>query len=159
MSGDTNIITTQPEAKLLRSIAKEIAMDIIDIPTIQTRYNIKAEQWEAIVNTRYFQACLEEETLTWQGSPNVGERVKLKYLTMLEESAEEMFLRLLDGKESLAAKTELLKHMAKVSGLGVAAGGAEDIGGRISININMGADAQLRVEKDVTPRVIEGAVL
>lgn len=143
----------------MRNLAREIALDIHPIETILDSLKIDSTQWEAIQKSTYFRAALTEEVQYWAGTPNVAERIKIKFLTMLEESAEEMWLRVHDPKEALSAKTELWKMMMRGAGIGVsqvdATGGAE----RISININMGADAKLSVEKDVTPRVIEGEVL
>lgn len=147
---------SETDLKLMRNLAREIALDIHPIETILDKLKINPNQWETIQKTAYFRASLEEEIQHWAGTPNTAERVKIKFLTMLEESADEMWLRVHDPKEPLNAKTELWKMMMRGAGIGVAqvdaSGGAE----RISININMGADAKLSVEKDITPRVIEG---
>ncbi len=147
------------DLKLIRTLAREIALDIQPIETILNSLKIDANRWDAIQKSVHFRAALSEEIQYWASTPNAGERIKIKFLTMLEESAEEMWTRLHDPKESLSAKTELWKMVMRGAGVGVAQVDSSGGGERISINISMGADAKLNVEKDITPKVIEGEVL
>ena len=75
----------------------------------------------------------------------------LKSLAMVEESLPEFYARMHDPRESLSAKTEVLKAISRFAGVGVV-GTEVGMGERLTVNINLGGDAKLTVTKDVTPR-------
>jgi hypothetical protein len=56
-----------------------------------------------------------------------------------------------DPKEGLAAKTEILKTVSRFAGVGGAADFKNGGGDRMVVTINLGADQQLRIERDITP--------
>jgi len=140
----------------LLKLSREIARDIHPIETILERFGIDANLWETIRQLPRFISLLQSELEAWHGAGNTSERVKIKSLSLVEELLPEMYARAHDPREPLSAKVELLKTIGKFGGVGVSSfEGA--IGEKLSVTINLGADSQLRFEKDVTPQVIEGS--
>lgn len=140
----------------LLKLSREIARDIHDIETILERFGIDAELWGHISKQPRFIGLLQSELEAWNGATNTPERVKIKSLSFVEELLPEMYARAHDPREPLSSKVELLKTIGKFGGVGVSSfEGA--IGEKLSVTINLGADTQLKFEKDVTPQVIEGS--
>jgi hypothetical protein len=142
------------EVTLLK-LAREIAMDIRPVEEILETHKIDPENWENIQKNPYFQGILSSEVEAWQSANNTSERVKLKSLAFVEEALPEFFARAHDPKEPLPAKTDILKTIAKFAGVGGSDFNAAVGGERLSVTINLGADHQLRIEKEVTSKVID----
>jgi hypothetical protein len=136
-------------------LAREIAMDIQSIEDILKHHQVTDDQWEEIQQNPRFNTYLRGAVEEWQSATNTPERVKLKSMAFVEEALPEFFARAHDPKEPLAAKTEVLKTIAKFAGVGGSVEGALS-GEKMIVTINLGADNQLRIERDVTPQVIEG---
>lgn len=145
------------EVTLLK-LAREIAMDIRPVEDILETHQITTEEWEKTRENPYFQGVLRGEIEAWNASPNTAERVKLKTLAMVEEALPEFFARMHDPKEPLPAKTDVLKTISKFAGIGGSNFDAAMAGEKLSVTINLGTDHQLRIEKDITSKVIEGEV-
>lgn len=140
---------------MLVRLAREIAMDIVDLPIILKQYAISAETWSELQRNTKFRMLLESETEAWQTSLNTHERVKLKSASMLEEWLPELYGRMHDAAEALPAKIEAGKMLAKIAGLGERSDVVGTTGERFVINISMGPQAPaLEFSKDVTPQVI-----
>jgi hypothetical protein len=136
-------------------LAREIAMDMRPLDEILKVHNVDREEWEHISGTQRFQGYLQESVKEWNSATNTEERVKLKSLAFVEEALPEFFARAHDADESLNSKVEVLKTVAKFAGVGSSIDAS--IGGeKLSVTINLGEDRQLKIEKDVTPQVIEG---
>jgi hypothetical protein len=133
------------ESTLLK-LAREIAMETAELPDILARMGISNQQWSAIRALPRFQYLLGDLMSAWSSAQNTPERVKLKSAGMLEEALPEMYQRIHDGREPLAAKTELLKLIARLAGIG-----NERVEGQIaekfvlSINIGDGTKRELSV--------------
>lgn len=153
---------TQPQPSfddvVMLKLAREIAMDIKPLEDILSTHGIDQSQWLTITETHRFQGYLRGAIEEWQSATNTAERVRLKSLSFVEEALPEFYARAHDPKESLAAKTEVLKTVAKFAGVGGTVDGAVS-GEKLTVTINLGADNQLRIEKDVTPQgnLIEGS--
>ena len=143
----------------LISLAREIAMDMKELPDILKELSITSEQFEVIKNSQVFKHVLSEQIANWGSALNTQERVKLKTQSMIEMSLEEFYARMHDQKEPLSAKVELLKTLAKIGGVDTTKQEAA-AGERFLVTINLGADQKLTFDKPtVTPQVIEGEVL
>lgn len=145
------------DALFLR-LAREIAMDIMPIDAILKSSNVTDAQWERIREHPRFIQLLISNQEQWASSLNTAERVRVKSLAMVEEILPEFYERMFDRKESLTSKTEVLRTVAKFAGLGDKAAGANE-GERFTVTINMGADQQVKIEKNVTPQVTAQAAL
>lgn len=143
----------------LISLAREIAMDMKELPAILTELSITPEQFDKIKSSKVFQHVLAEEVANWGSALNTQERVKLKSQAMIEMSLEEFYARMHDAKEPLNAKVELLKTLAKIGGVDTTKS-EQAAGERFMVTINMGADHKLVVDQPmVTQKVIDGEVL
>ena len=157
-----NAIITKPDVDpygfsdtLLRRLAREIAMDIKTPEEVVSALGLSKE-WEAIQQNDVFQAYLRKSIEEWEAAGNTAERVRLKSLAFVEEALSEFYARAHDPKENLAYKTEVLKLVARLAGLGGTQVDGNVSGERLTVNINLGTDHNLRIERDVTPKVIEG---
>jgi len=137
-------------------LAREIAKDMHPLETILEVNKIGVDQWETIQNNPRFQRLLESEIADWNSASNASERVRLKSIHFVEEVLPEFYARANDPRESLAAKTEVLKTVARFAGIGSSGGEIGGAGEKFTVTINLGADKSLKIEKTVTPQVIEG---
>lgn len=144
---DDTYITSEMDQKLLRSIAREIAYDIIPLETILTNHEITHKQFQEIAKQQAFQSLLREYVESWAGAENTHGRVKLKITSGVEDSLPDMFALMHDKNFSDNARVELFKTLLQAGGL---RGTEKSEGGasaeRVSITINMGADAPVTVE-------------
>ena len=138
------------DVTLLR-LAREIAMDLRPIEEILELHGIGGDAWERISALPAFQTYLQRSVEEWQSATNTSERVRLKSMAFVEEALPEFFARAHDAKEGLSAKVEVLKTVARFAGVGASVDGSI-AGERLSVTINLGADQQLKIEKDITPR-------
>jgi hypothetical protein len=139
----------------LVKLAREIAMDIHPIDTILNTHGLDQNQWETISKLPSFQALLASEVEAWQSATNTSERVRLKSLSFVEEALPEFYARVHDNREPLSAKTEVLKAVSRFAGIGTPLD-AGMVGEKVSITINLGEDQQLKIEKTLPGKVIEG---
>lgn len=136
-------------------LARELAMGIHSLDTILQNNQIDQNNWESIQKHPRFLQLLEVESSTWGSALNTHERVKLKSAAMIEEWLPELFVRMHDSNEALNSKIEAGKLVRDLAGFAKGAVGFEGGGERFSVTINLGADNQIKIEKDVTPKVIE----
>jgi hypothetical protein len=142
---------------LFLQVAREIAIGHYDLSEILDRYKIPLAQWEQIKDSHRFKEALEREIVNWNAAINTDQRVKLKAAAIIEEWLLEANQRLHDKGEVLSSKVSLAQVIAKFAGIGVQSGG-EQAGEKFSVVINLGGDDKIKIEKEVTPRVIEGNV-
>jgi hypothetical protein len=131
-------------------LAREIAMDIHPLEKILEAQKVSTDQWDWIRQNPRFQLLLSSCTEAWNSATNAAERVRVKSLFFIEEALPEFFARVHDKRENLSAKTEVLKAVSKLAGLGQSEGagvGAD----RFSVTINLGGNKTLNITKDVTP--------
>jgi len=138
---------------LMLKLARELAMDTSNLPETLIKLGISDEQWRHWQASPRFQSVFREMVEAWNSAGNAPERVKLKSAAMLEEALEEMQARIHDSREPLAAKTEMLKLVSRLAGIG-----NEKVEGQVSerfvlsINIGDGAKHELGV---TTAKIIE----
>ena len=125
------------EGRFLR-LAAEIAMEISPLADILRAHNIGEEEWERIQKTARFQMLLLEAVKEWNAATNTPDRVKVKSAVMLEQSLPDMYGHLIDSRHPLAAKTELLKLIAKLAGVDNTSKGDGIAPERFVLNINIG---------------------
>lgn len=142
----------------LLKLAREIAMDISPIEKILETHTINAESWDEIQASSTFRGYLRNALEEWQSATNTAERVRLKSLAFVEEALPEFFARAHDAGEALQHKIKTLEVVARFAGIGGQVDSAVSAE-KFSVTINLGADHQVKIEKDVTPQVtIEGEV-
>lgn len=146
---------TSSEHVTVLKLAREIAMDIRPLEDILKTHGIDQPRWEKLSNSARFQALLRSEIEAWESATNTAERVKIKSLAFVEESLPEFFARAHDRREPLNSKVEVLKTVAKFAGVGGSGVDGSVAGEKLMVTINLGADHSLKIEKDVTSKVIE----
>lgn len=142
------------DVTLLR-LAREIAMDIQPVEAILAALEISDDEWQEIQQNPTFRGYLRTAIEEWQSAINTQERVRLKSLAFVEEALPEFYARAHDPSENLQHKIRVLEVVAKFAGVGGNVDTALS-GEKFSVTINLGADHQVRIERDVTPQVIEG---
>lgn len=147
----SDVVTTAPKTQAvdLVVLAREIAKDMKPLETILKDHQIDEFKWAAIQENDYFQATLASEISDWNAASNVNERVRLKSLHFVEEALPEFFGRAHDPRESLAAKTDVLKTVARLAGIGVGSEVKGGIGEKFSVTINLGSDNAIKIEKTI----------
>jgi len=138
----------------LLKLAREVAMDIHPLEVILESHGVTLDRWEQISKLPAFENLLRSEVEAWNSATNTAERVKIKSLAFVEEALPEFFARAHDPKEPLNSKVEVLKTVSKFAGVGGSVDGAI-AGEKLMVTINLGADQTLKIEKDVTSKVIE----
>jgi len=138
----------------LLKLSREIARNIHPLEQILERFGISPELWDVIRRNPRFIDFVRSETEAWESAASTDQRVRVKSLSMIEEALPEMYERMHDPREPLSSKVELFKTIGRFGGIG--AGSIDGVGGdKLSVTINLGADNQLKFEKDVTPRVVD----
>lgn len=132
----------------IQSIARALAMDIDPVGTIATANGVTMKQMLEIAKLPYFQKLLKAETEAWLATTSTAERVKYKSLSIIEQSLPEFYAMMHDKNLPLLHKTDTLKTIAKLAGLGQEApnGGGE----KFSVTINLG-EQKIKIE-NVAPR-------
>lgn len=133
-------------------LAREIAMDIQPLEKILAARQISHAEYEEIFSSPRFQALYRKMLDEWESSLNTSERVKIKALSFVEEAMPEFFARAHDAREALPAKVEILKAVSKIAGVDGRQQAEVGGGEKFSVTINMGGDATVKIEKDITPR-------
>jgi len=140
---------------ILIKLAREIAMDIQTIDNILRDNGVDGDQWEIIQANTRFRMLLETETSAWGSALNTQERLRLKSASALEEWLPELFMRMNDRNENLNAKVEAGKLISRWAGVGGTGTQTMEGGEKFSVTINLGADNQIKIEKEVPYKVID----
>lgn len=136
-------------------LAREIALNIQPLETILKMHEINSNQWQTIQNSPRFQALLRSQIEAWESAENTHERVKLKAASMVEEFLPELYGKLHDPHESLNAKLEGAKLARDLAGMGRNSVDTAGVGEKFTVTINLGAQQSFKIEKDITPKVID----
>jgi hypothetical protein len=147
-------ISSFNDVDLLR-LVRDVAMDIQPLEKILVAHKLDATAWSTLCETTQFKEYMNRAVQEWQSASNTADRVRLKSLAFIEEALPEFYTRAHDPKEPLTAKIEIIKTISKLAGIGGNVDGAIQ-GERLVVTINLGADRELKIEKDITPQVIDG---
>lgn len=157
MATDLTLLSPDNGDLFLIKIAREIAIDHYSVEDILKRYDIDAKLWDEISHNKRFQDVLRSEIAAWQSASNTKERVELKASAMIEEWLPEAYARMHDEKDTLSAKVELAKLIARIGNLGDTKNDIAGMGEKFSVTINLGADSKLNFEKEGLPSKVINA--
>ena len=102
----------------LRQLAVELARDIHEPEEILKSLGLTEEDYQAIKDTRAFQAMFNAASAEWNAASNTQKRAKLKAAAMTEEALEFFWADIQEHKENLNARVGLLNTLARIGGLG-----------------------------------------
>lgn len=152
MDAATDLVTVSDNLSQtgLAKLAREVAMQIRELPDVLTSFGLTSTQYEQIKVIPFYRRTLELLTVEWNSALSGPERARLISAAILEEALPVLGARMCSTSENLNAAVETGKLFAKISGVGESkpVQGANE---RFVITINLGADQELRFEKDVTP--------
>lgn len=137
-------------------IARELGSNMRELDDVLQTHEVSHAQFAELQKNVRFQKLLRGFVEEWNKVSNTSERVKLKALSFVEEALPEYYARAHDAKEPLSAKVELLKTIAKLGGVGGEVNAAL-AGEKMTITINLGADAQLQFDKTIDGTLVDGA--
>lgn len=126
-------------------LAREIAMELEEIPVILKRKQITEEQYEKISKNPFYARVLAAETEAWGNALNTEQRVRIQAAFMLEQSLPSYWVRLQDRNESLSSINEGVKTVAKLAGIGDRSPAFNE-GQKFLININLGYGTEIKRE-------------
>lgn len=134
----------------LASLAREVAMNMRELPAILADYGIEPDDYQQILTWPFYKSALEAAVIEWNGPLSTNQRIKIQAAAALEDALPRMAARMSQTDETLPAVVETGKLFAKLAGIGEQ-GQRGDGGEKFSITINLGDDKKLTFEKDVTP--------
>lgn len=146
---NSGIVVGYPEDRL-RHLAHEIAMDIFPVEDILRANNVTEKEWLVVQDNYIFKALLQREKERWHSALSTAERVRIKALTLVEDSLLAAARVINNEAEGAQGRARMLEAVSKIANLGDKPQMAGE-GGKVMIQINMGADKQLHHE--VTPQV------
>lgn len=138
------------DERRLRHLAREVAMDILELEEILRLNRVSAEEWETLKEHPIFQTLLVRELEHWNSALTTAERVRIKALSVVEDSLLAAAKVINNDAEGAQGRARMLEAVAKIANVGEKKDMAGE-GGKVLIQINMGADAKLKHE--VTPEV------
>jgi hypothetical protein len=144
----------------LAALAREIAMDVFDVPKILEIHRLSDAEWQKISANQKFQEMLRGLVSEWQSATNTKERVRVKAATGLEMQLEIYIRDISDPKIPLAQRVEAGKFLARLGeldGSQIAAGGG---GAAFQINLNIGTHhiEKTPIINGTATRLSEGAI-
>lgn len=143
----------------LAALAREVAMDIKELPEILKFYKLTDASYADICKIPFYARALEVAIIEWNSALSTHDRIKIEAAATLEDALHGLGARMKNKDEAFPAAIEAGKLFAKIAGLGEPGRTEGAPGEKFTININLGNDVpQLHFEKDVTPiiPVIEG---
>jgi len=129
----------------LSRLANELARDIYPLEEILRQYQIDPIFFrDYIMQHPRFRQFYVEAHAVWNAASNAQQRSALKAAVMFEEWLVESNRLYHDTNQPLSSKVELMKLLARVSGLDANDRKAAGVnpGERVVININLGAGGQ-----------------
>lgn len=142
--------TTPFRTNKLMTLARELAMDIHDVPAILETHRITPEEFETIKYTPEFQAAMDQMVVEWSSATNTASRVKFKSQSSLEESLLNLHASANDQQQPLNHRVLALQLLAKLGGLGEPERDSK-ASERFSITINMGGASPTIIESRAEP--------
>ena len=135
----------------LAALAREVAMDIKELPEILKFYKLTDATYADICKIPFYARALEVALIEWNSALSTPDRIKIEAAATLEDALHGLGARMKNKDEAFPAAIEAGKLFAKIAGLGEPGRAEGAPGEKFTININLGADTKLHYEKDVTP--------
>ena len=142
----------------LIKLAREVVQDIFPLSSALARYSLTQSQYDLHVKDNpFFKRITEQYRIEWEATTNTATRLKIKAAAAMEDGLSTLAARMIDKHEDLGKATETAKLIARLAGVDGADKNAST-GEKITIEINLGGDQQIKIEKEAEPITIEGTV-
>jgi hypothetical protein len=155
---DTQSNHSERVEKLLLSLTRDIAQDILPLEEILKLNGVTASRFAIIQTLPRYKSMLHQARLEWATAKNSSERVRLKTAIMIEDALPELHSRLHDRTELLASKVRLAEFLGKLSGITEKANASGPAAETFKVVINLGEDRKLEIEKQIPMKTIETVV-
>ena len=132
-------------------LARELVMQIKDESEILKSYRITDEQLAAIRQLDFFQRAYEAYMIEWNSATSAERRLQLISLAYIEDGLPDLAARMVKSDEDLGKCVEVGKLLTKLGGLDKQEKGGVSQGEKFVINIDLGGDDKIRLEKNITP--------
>lgn len=123
----------------LASLAREIAMDVLEVHQVIQLHKLSDEEWQKIQDNPRFQEMLASMQREWLSAGNTRERVRVKAATGLESQLETYIREISDESIPLTQRVEAGKFLARLGELEGSVVGASG-GAGVIINITTSRD-------------------
>ncbi len=131
-------------------IAFELAADLCEPEDICERYSIEKADLAAKLQNPVFIQMFKEFKAIWKSDLSVKERIRIKSMTLVEDSLLDIHGIVTDDSRSTSARLDAFKSLAKVATVDAPDKEAADVGQRIAINISIpGAEKPVTYEGEI----------
>lgn len=114
---DYDALPTMPMAMNFAQLARQIAMDLLDLDDILRLHDLTVEQWERIQADPTFQNTLKDMVTEWNSAGNTKNRIRVKAATGIEAVLEPTLQDVIDREIPLGQRIEAMKFLAKLGEL------------------------------------------
>jgi hypothetical protein len=123
----------------LAGLAREIAMEIREVPDILQTYKISAATYEKLKDHEVFTRLIDSARVEWHAAINTPGRTQIEAAAALEQAIPVAYARAISGNEAMNHVTDFLKLLADIGGVRKDPSKGTP-GERFQININLGSD-------------------
>lgn len=124
-------------------------MDIFPLEIILGHYNLSPAQYEVLRQDARFQNFYDQFAKEWSSALSTPQRLKLQAAAYLEANLPKVAARMINNVEDLGKVNEVAKTLAKIAGVGEDTNKNSNPGEKFQININLGADQTVQIEKTI----------
>ena len=122
------------------TLAREVAMDILEVPDILRLHQLTDEEWQRIQAHPKFITMVEQLTAEWIAASSTKDRVRMKAATGLESQLSVYIRSLARDDIPLAQRVEAGKFLARLGELDGANHVLSGGGSGVTINISTTPD-------------------
>jgi hypothetical protein len=132
----------------LAKLAREVVMEIREIKDILPQFGVTPAQYARLAEHPTYKRILDAISIDWNCATNTESRIKISAAAILEENLPVLGARMGSDSEPLREAIEAGKLFSRLAGLSSDQEGRGGSDGKFVINIDLGADAKLRFEKE-----------
>jgi hypothetical protein len=139
----------------LAKLAREVVMEIREIKDILPQFGVTPAQYAKLAEHPAYKRILNAISIDWNCATNTESRIKISAAAILEENLPVLGARMGSDSEPLREAIEAGKLFSRLAGLSSSEEGRGGGEGKFVINIDLGADAKLRFEKEPSKKQID----
>lgn len=139
----------------MAKLAREVVMQIREVKDILLDFGVTPGQYARLVDHPSYKRILDAISIDWNTASNTEQRIKIAAAAILEDNLSTLGARMGSDKEPLREVIEAGKLFSRLAGVASEQEGGRAAEGKFVINIDLGADAKLRFEKDDGKKTID----